>query len=109
MFLVTRGGVIGDVDELLGRLLSLHIDLTEISKGHRPGAELQNAPFLDKYALTYRMAPCLTGKVQGHPTVRGPSVLTSQLWAYSPDLAWARTLSRYYRLGRRMTPGSSGL
>lgn len=105
MFLVTRNGVQGDAEFELRRLRSLCEDLTRIAEGHRPGAELADAPFLDNYAPTFRMGPCLTGTVQGHPSVRGPAVLTSALWAYSPELGFARTLSRYYRLGQPLTKG----
>lgn len=107
MFLVTRDGVEGDVAFELRRLTGLLEDLTRIAEGHRPGAELADAPFLDDYAPTFRMDPCLTGLVQGHPSVRGPAVLTSALWAYSPELGFARTLSRYYRLGRPLTRGGA--
>jgi hypothetical protein len=100
MFFVTRNGVDRDADAGLRSLQALCIDLKKITDGHRPEAELADAPFLDNYGLTFRMAPCLTGMVQGHPSIDRPAVLTSGLWAYAPELGWARTLNRYYRLGR---------
>ena len=44
--------------------------------------------------------PCLLGDIQGHPLLRGPRIETSELWAFAPELGWARTMSRFYRLGR---------
>lgn len=100
MLLVTRDGVFGDAELELYRLQSLCSDLAAIANGYRPEKELMNAPFLDDFGPSFRWEPCLTGNVQGHPIVRGPAIQTSGLWAYSPDLGFARTLSRYYRLGQ---------
>lgn len=109
MLLVSRQGLLGEPYAEISRLRTLLNDLEQIASGYQPGAELLNAPFLDDYAATFRLDPCLTGMVQGHPMVRGPAVLTSPLWAYAPDFGWARTLSRFYRLGRRMNGTESVL
>lgn len=42
---------------------------------------------------------CLAGEVTGHPHLRADWITTSPLIALAPDLTWARTLSRLYRLG----------
>ena len=104
MLFVTRNGVDRDAGEALRCIQALSTDLAKIADGHLPGPELADAPFLDNYAPTFRMAPCLTGMVQGHPSVNQPAVLTSNLWAYAPELGWARTLFRYYRLGKPKAP-----
>lgn len=46
------------------------------------------------------MAPslCLAGLVTGHPLLGGDYITTSPLIALPPELSWARTLSRFYRL-----------
>ncbi len=102
MLIISPNGVDRDADVELRRLQALCSDLAKIAGGYQPVAELADAPFLDNYAGTFRMAPCLTGIIHGHPTVRGPAVLTSDLWVYAPELGWARTLNRFYRLGRPM-------
>jgi len=109
MLLVTRDGVFRDAAFELHRLQRLSTDLSAIAEGHRPGKELENAPFLDDYAPAFRWDPCLTGKVQGHPLLGDRAVQTSGLWAYAPDLGWARTLSRFYRLGYRKPGEGSAL
>lgn len=45
--------------------------------------------------------PVLVGVVTGHPRLRhGARCITSPLVRIEPDKGWARTFSRYYRLGR---------
>jgi hypothetical protein len=41
----------------------------------------------------------LTGFVAGHPRLGAMAIVTSPLWVLDPELCWARTLSRFYRLG----------
>ncbi len=51
-----------------------------------------------------RMQPCLTGEVYGHPKLRtGARTVTSQLFVFAPLHRYARTLSRFYRLGHPAT------
>ncbi|WP_404823367.1 DUF6634 family protein [Nitratireductor aquimarinus] len=59
------------------------------------------APILEQWALTCRPAPCLTGLSTGHPRLMGAdrSIITSDLQLLSSDQMWARTTSRWYRLG----------
>jgi len=102
MLLISPDGVDRDAEVELRRLQALCSDLAKIASGYQPVAELADAPLLDSYSGTFRMAPCLTGMISGHPTVRGPAVLTSDLWVYAPELGLARTLNRFYRLGRPM-------
>ncbi|WP_378951240.1 DUF6634 family protein [Mesorhizobium sp. ANAO-SY3R2] len=46
--------------------------------------------------------PCLAGLSSGHPKLPGTQrpIRTSDVWLVSQDWGWARTLSRWYRLGR---------
>ena len=56
---------------------------------------------MDYWALALRSKLCPQGQPHGHPTCRGPLTVSSGIWAWCPEEGWARTLSRYYRLGRR--------
>ena len=44
----------------------------------------------------------LWGEVTNHPILGNSSIHTSQLIAIDPGAGWARTASRWYRLGRSM-------
>jgi len=59
-------------------------------------------PVLENWKITHRAIPCLVGESFGHPRLVGSGrpVMTSDLWLMSDDDSWARTLSRWYRLGR---------
>lgn len=63
--------------------------------------ELAAAPFLDGWevvrdAFDYTI---LYGRVTGHPTLKGPAIRTSPLLRLNLPAGWARTYSRFYRLG----------
>ena len=80
---------------------NLVADLRRLVAGELPSdAELRAAPFLEDWSIVLEPVPCLVGKVSGHPSVRGPLVRTSPVWAMGTHQAWARTASRYYALGR---------
>ncbi|MBV8912170.1 MAG: hypothetical protein JOZ05_03895 [Acetobacteraceae bacterium] len=75
--------------------------MTIIAYGHRPAEdELAGALIINNWSVVLRPLPCLIGGVHGQPSLRGPVSATSGLCMFAPDLGWARTLSRYYRLGR---------
>lgn len=78
--------------------------LDQLTAGAMPDRhELAAAPRLDGWRRTLVPAiePALVGRVADHPRLRGPrQVVTSRLLAIDADGGWARTLSRYYRLGR---------
>lgn len=62
---------------------------------------LRNAPVLDLYVpLVTPVGLHLVGHVSGHPRLGSRKIVTSQLWFADPDGMWARTLSRFYLLGR---------
>ena len=75
--------------------------------------ELRAAPFLFDWALVLGTTGVrLTGNVRGHP--KGPlsgsvTIITSEFVDIDPDLAWARTESRYYRLGSQQDAGAYAL
>lgn len=62
------------------------------------------APLLEDWALTQRLEPALSGFVHGHPLRGDTNILTSGLYFLDPEAGYARTLSRFYRLGRRRGP-----
>jgi hypothetical protein len=47
------------------------------------------------------MGLALVGRVEGHPVLGSRWIRTSQLHHFDELRSFARTLSRYYRLGRR--------
>ncbi|WP_390907092.1 DUF6634 family protein [Nitratireductor aquimarinus] len=85
----------------LQRLKSLVADMEAVEQRRLQKALPEGAPILEHWALTCRPAPCLTGLSTGHPRLVGAdrSILTSDLQLVSTDQTWARTTSRWYRLG----------
>ncbi|MFC3321344.1 DUF6634 family protein [Mesorhizobium cantuariense] len=87
----------------VARLVALAADLERVRLGVLPAAMAnEDAPILDRWILAQRIVPSLAGLSTGHPRLGGENRLigTSDLWLLSEDRAWARTLSRWYRLGR---------
>lgn len=85
------------------RVRSLLADMERILGGDRPETIANDdAPILDQWNLINRPAACLVGLSTGHPNLPGTNrqIVTSEAWLISEDMAWARTLSRWYRLGR---------
>lgn len=79
-------------------LMALHA-LEEADAGPSP-ATLAAAPLLTVWCPILIGADlCLAGQATGHPTLPDDYITTSPLLALAPDLTWARTLSRFYRLG----------
>jgi hypothetical protein len=106
MFLLTKDRALNDalVSREIDRLLRLATDLKAIRDGSGPTAnDLGDAPILNKWTPEVRPAPCLVGSVTDHPRLPGIGrpIITSDLWVLAEDQGWARTLSRWYRLGRR--------
>jgi hypothetical protein len=93
--------------ELMACLRRLADDLDRIAVGRAPtAADLNTAPLLVDWrmALTWN-GLCLTGFAAGHPLLGSKQIVTSHLWALDPDRQWARTFSRFYRLG--VPPGGA--
>jgi hypothetical protein len=87
----------------LERLAALVADVERVHRGVPPEAMAgDDAPILDRWILGKRAVPCLAGLSTGHPELIGQNrpIYTSDLWLLSRDQGWARTLSRWYRLGR---------
>lgn len=101
----------GDAYETsLNRIRALAADMERIGQG-TPVEELVGgpSPLLDQWSISERPAGCLVGLASGHPLLAGEDrpIMTSDLWLVSADLKWARTLSRWYRLGKPL--GNAGL
>lgn len=92
--------VIGDIAGEAARLKSLAAALERIGSGEMPSEqELATAPLLDPYTVATRTLPCLVGATRDHPSIKGPIARTSEVWLMAPELGWARTYTRLYRLG----------
>ena len=103
---VGREGIRGDIFQNIARVERLAADLDVIAQGELPSEQdLSSAPFIDAWTVAFRPVPCLIGICGNHPRLNGPMVTTTDLWVFAPDLGWARTLSRFYRLG---TPRPEG-
>ena len=86
----------------LGRRLRALADDCERFERGRPVSPfmLQNAPFLEDWAPAITpQGVQLIGHVRGHPLLRDCAAVTTPLWFADPDGGWARSLSRFYRLG----------
>lgn len=83
------------------RLERLATDLRMLADGHAPLEDcLHSAPLLDPYTVTAADVFCLEGWVDSHPILGGPKlIVTSPIWYMADDFSWARTYSRFYRLG----------
>lgn len=96
------GGTSDNFDEQIEKLEALVADLKRVRGGWRPGPEdLKDAPLLEYWDLVKRSVPCLEGQTTDHPILGGTTVRTSELWALAPQAGWARTYSRFYRIGGR--------
>lgn len=91
-----------ELDDEIQRLRRLLRDLEFVRSGRHPDRnQLASAPLIDDWRIVNRPAPCLMGTVKGHPTIKnGHTGLTTELWLLAPTLGYARTLSRYYAMGR---------
>lgn len=80
---------------------SLELGLTGASPG-----DLKPAPILSPW-IAIQDPRCggaiLIGTQAGHPTLKGSLINTSRLCGIDPGKAWARTASRWYRLGHPAT------
>lgn len=75
--------------------------LEEIKAGPK-GDELEAAPLLEFWsAVMIEDVPRLVGIVIGHPLLPREEIVTSSLLYISTDRTFARTMSRWYRLGPR--------
>ena len=106
-FLIRRGKILGEYPYELARLEKLVTDLDHMGSGQMPSAnDLADAPVIHRWRLAARAAPSLIGFCGDHPRIHGPTIQTSDLWVIAPQDGWARTLSRFYRLGERDPAGT---
>lgn len=89
------------------RLRALADELPAIQAGDRPDRDdLATAPLLEDWSEVRRDVPALAGRAYGHPDMPdGRLVTTSDVYERGPG--WVRTISRYWRLGRRMDDGAT--
>lgn len=89
-------------DTMLDRLKALIADMERVRAGLMEKDLPDDAPMLDQWMIVQRPVACLAGRSSGHPILMGEGrpIATSDLWLISEDGQWARTLSRWYRLGR---------
>ncbi|GJE81993.1 DUF6634 family protein [Methylorubrum thiocyanatum] len=96
-------GLLKETDErdVGDRLRDLADELRAIRDETAPtNRDLAHVPRIEDWTAGTREVRVLTGRVYGHPEIAdGRRIVTSDLYA-SDGATWARTLSRYYRLGR---------
>ncbi|QND71459.1 DUF6634 family protein [Tardiphaga robiniae] len=92
-----------NVGSLLSDLERLTIDIRNLDAGNKPSEqELRTYPIIDQWSLGFRPTTCLVGAIYQHPILGNCSTAqTSELVFIDPDKRWARTWSRYYRLGNQ--------
>ena len=97
------------LEQVLNRLKALVADLEALQSGRSGTVLPTTAPLLDQWEFAQRGAVCLVGRSNGHPLLPGlgRQIATSALWLLSTDRQWARTLSRWYRLGDPRGDGAS--
>jgi len=90
----------------LQRLKRLVADMEKVAAGMLPEeiAVPTETPTLNDWYGVALETPALVGYSNGHPRLVGTRrlITTSDLWLISHDQRWARTLSRWYRLGEQM-------
>ena len=96
MTILFSGG--GDSASTIAHLRALADDLERMTM-FRLDAELNGAPTLNGWAPVMRPIGGLSGFVEGHPVLGTRHIVTSQLFAIDEQRGWARTFSRFYRLG----------
>ncbi|SIN83821.1 hypothetical protein SAMN05443247_00098 [Bradyrhizobium erythrophlei] len=81
------------------RVLADDCDRLELGRPVSP-ILLQKAPLLEDWFPTVTpLGVQLVGRVTGHPLLGDCAAATTPLWFADPDGTWARSLSRFYRLG----------
>lgn len=90
-----------DIDSLFRELEKLTGDLHSLRAGKALSErQLGACPLLDQWSFGFLPAPCLVGTVYEHPALGNrSSIHTSELVLIDPNRRWARTWSRFYRLG----------
>lgn len=101
MFIAKNNGLHRPVAEDVRKLRALADDLERLAAGQGPNAaDLANAARVDGYEIITRPVPALYGLNSGHPSLVSETLQTTQLWVLNTTEGWARTYSRFYRLGQ---------
>lgn len=88
--------------EVVQRLRAMCDDVDAVLAGLPPTERLlARAPLLTGWEAAPYEAICLIGQVSGHPLIDDGPLRSSQVYMIDPDQRWARTISRFYRLGTR--------
>jgi hypothetical protein len=105
MSLVSQCGSLKCLEESLTSLLR---DIRDLRVGEIPRSlDLEAAPTIDQWSYGLTPARCIVGSVRGHPILGNRArVHTSELILIDPEDGWARTWSRYYRLGKLEEPAT---
>src|ERR1700732_925503 len=92
------------INVLCRELEQLTHDLQCLKSVQSPTEEILHAsPLLDEWSFGFTPSPCLIGTLYGHPMLGNcRSVHTSELVLIDPGRRWARTWSKFYRLGSQM-------
>lgn len=97
---IDRNGPAHDIRREIEKMEALLTDLKCFAAKQFPTSrELEAAPLIDEYKIDIRDRPVLVGQAYNHPRLGTANVCTTELWAIAPSLGWARTWSRFYRLG----------
>ena len=106
MAVISERGSLTSLENQLTRLLC---DIRDLRAGELPSSkDLMDAPIIEQWSLGLIPASCLVGSVCGHPILGNRArISTSHLVLIDPDHGWARTWSRYYRLGAPANPANS--
>ena len=101
-FIIDKPGPVPELESEIHRLRGLVQALADIRRGHHPGkAALASFPKIQNWQAIPRPDPCLTGTMFNHPTIAdGRQGITTGLWVLAPAFGYARTVTRFYPLGR---------
>jgi len=102
-FIFNNNGPAPHLEAEIQRLRGLLTALEDIRRGRHPDkATLAAAPKIHAWRTVPRPDPCLTGVMFNHPTIAdGRQGVTTGLWVLSPALGYARTVTRFYQLGKQ--------
>lgn len=97
---IDRNGPSRNIDREIEKTEALLTDLKRFASKQFPTShELEDAPLIDEYKIDLIDRPVLVGQAYKHPRLGSTGIQTTELWAIAPTLGWARTWSRFYRLG----------
>jgi hypothetical protein len=101
-FIIDKDGPAPELESEIHRLRGLVQALVEIRRGRHPDKDtLAACPKIHSWRAIPRPDPCLTGTMFNHPTIAdGRQGITTGLWVLAPALGYARTVTRFYALGR---------